>query len=482
MSSQSKIFYSSGIAFVGQGASLLFTFLASILIARGLGETAFGQFTFLVSLLNVVALIPDFGLNWTLQRELSRIENGARITGTAFLIRLFLFVTAVVVLNGFFYFFSLEENLWLLANIIVLNIALSGRVSGLRLVLESPYRAEMRLMIPMSLGFLDNMLLVCLLWFAPRLASGLEGVVYAYTAANIPGFVVLLFLVQRERKISFRPQVNEIKKILTESTPLALYTGLCAVHVVYDVFVLKGFWGNDAVGQYGVALRLFLPFVFVPNAFVLGTFPIFSRWFAEEPGRIKQAFQLSMKFMIGVGLTIMVVMVLFSEAIIHLLFGGEFENAIALLQILSVAHVFWFASIFGSSFITATNQQKWNFWIALSIVTVDIVLNTLAIPVYGNLAAAVTRVFAEFVGVTLMFILTRKYLGKEFWIGVSKLVLGVFGSLVVVTGMGVDDPFLALGLTLAFFAASCILTKPISLAEIYQLRVFLGSSMKSANY
>ncbi|GEM_PF-7065398 len=477
--SQTKVLQSSGIALFGQGISLLLTFLASVLIARGLGETAFGQFTFLISLLNFIALIPDFGLNWTLQRELARNGYGANVTGSAFVSRFLLFLVALAALNGFFYVSSLEEGLWLPANIIALNIILSARMSGLRIVLESPYRSDMQLLVPIGLGFLDTLLLMALLTTFPHLASNLNDVVFTYTLSNVPGFLVLFFLLRRRGKITLRTRLVDMKSLLVASIPLALYSALSALHNTFDVFLLKGFWENQTVGQYGVAIRFFQPFVFIPNAFVMGTYPIFSRWFVEEPERLQEGIRLGLKLMLCVGLSISVTMILFSESLFHELFHDEYRDSIVLLQVLSLAHIFWFVQLFGSSVVTATNKQKETFWIATSIVVVDLLLNTVAIPRLGGLGAAATRVCAEFVGMVVTISLLRRYLDSAFWIGSAKLVLGVGIAFVVAMLADVPNPFLTLALVLAVFGVFGLFLKPVTVDELRRMRMFLSSSLRT---
>ncbi|MGH2569529.1 MAG: flippase [Bacteroidota bacterium] len=479
MSIRRDVLHSSFLAFVGQASGLVLTFLSSVLIARGLGEREFGEFTFLISFLAVAVLLPDFGLNWILQRELSRLpEGGARVTGTAFLIRLLLFFGVVSVVNVFFYTTATDFRFLLLSNVILMNFIFSSKVSGLRLVLESPYRAEMRLLIPVALAVFDSALLLTVLWFVPGVTNSLENIVVWYTAANIPGFLALLLSVQRERKIRFQPHPSELKSLLIASSPLALYVALSSLHNSLDVFLLKWFWGSEEVGQYGVATRLYFPFIFIPNAFIIGTFPVFSKWFGDGSKRVKEAFQLGIKLMLGIAIGVMYVMVLLAHDIVHLLFKGEFQNSVVLLQILSTAQVFFFLNVFGLSFLTAINRQRRNFWIALTILVVDLVFNLIAIPTYGNEAAALTRVAAELVGTVVLFQFTRDYVDKGFWVSFSKLVLGAFGSLAAVVILQIEQPILGLCLAFTFFTTWCVLVRPVSRTEFDQLKSFSRSSVK----
>lgn len=471
MSTKRNILNASFLAFVGQAGGLVLTFFTSVLIARGLGEAGFGEFTFLISFLTVVSLVPDFGLNWILQRELARSpEDGAGTTGTAFSIRLIFFLGVTVAANIVLRLWGYDPSFMLLASIMLLNIVFSSKVSGLRLVLESPYRAEMRLLIPTVLTFLDSVFLLAVLWFIPSIEQSLESVVVWYTAANIPGFAVLLIWAHRERRIVFRAEIGKAKHLLKQAAPLALYVALASLHNAVDIFLLKWFRGSDEVGQYGAAMRLFLPFIFIPNALVIGTFPVLSKWFADGSGRIKEAYQLGMRLLLAVSVCSAFVMALLAEDIIPLLFHDKFSNSVFLLQILSVGQIFLFLNVFGLSYITASDKQKWNVYVALAILGVDILFNALTIPTYGNKAAAISRVVAEMAGTAVLFTLTAGDFQKRFWTSFSKLIVGALGSLVIVSLMGVGYPILTLGVVLSAFVVWCILTNVISRDELNVLK------------
>ena len=224
--------------------------------------------------------------------------------------------------------------------------------------------------------------------------------IYFALALALEPACFLLFLVGSSTKIYFHIDLNKIsikpvKELLSQSWPYLVSAILITICMKVDQIMIKEILGNEEAGQYAVAARLSEAWYFIPMTIVASVYPSIlnakSRSETEYQRRILSLYSL----MFYMALSISLLIGFFSEIVIALLLGSEFEQSAGILNIYIWASIFVFWGVSNTKWLLTEGFHKYyamNIFIgALS----NIVLNYLVIPKYGVNSAAWTTLFSQ---------------------------------------------------------------------------------------
>ncbi|MFQ5797955.1 MAG: flippase [Bacteroidota bacterium] len=464
-----RVASNTAVMLTGQVLSLLMNLFVMILIARSLGEEAFGLFAFVIAYVGIVSVVADFGIGPILIRELSRESfSKEKILGTSIVLRVLLSVVAIVLMNVTAMLMGYSFDIIVLANIIVANIFFSAKMSIYRGLFESIFKASLRMEIPVIFSFIDNALLLALTIGLVDEYSSLVTVAVIYTFSNVPGSLLLAYSSLKRLKPSFRVEKEQIKFVLRESFPLALYVFFMAIYDKIDILILKSLSGDYATGIYAASKRLSMPLIFIPAAIVSSLYPFMSRYHRESNQKLSFVYSIGVKILALIGLGMGVFVLFRSDQIISLVYGGKFQTAALPFAILIWAQVFIFLSFFQVDFNTAIHRQRINLVYAVGLSLLNVVLDVILILYWAETGAAIAKLVS--VGAGCIFITAKtvssvtfsfpKFLGKSvIVVGLSSLLVWTLRDMnLIVVGISLFLSIVILSLTLHLFNKTEILT------------------------
>jgi O-antigen/teichoic acid export membrane protein len=370
------------IAFMGASVMLRLGFgmLTFVLMARFLGPEAFGVVMFWLSVATLLALIANFGFGPYLLKELGANPMGARkLLGDV--------LTARLLLGGGVVLATLASLPW---------VEPSGRpVFALMLfavlidcvteVFNVGFRATNRFASETQLAA-ATAVVQCLIVLA---ALMVHADALTTAAAYLVSRVLVLWMTwnaQRRFFAGLRP--GAIRDGLTRIRATLAYAGdygLQSLLGQIDSVVLNGFLGPAAVGIYQAGMRLFaggaqaatvLGNVFLPRASAMSGGGAAATY--EKESRLVQIAFL------GVGLSFGLVLAVFSEAIVAVMFGQAFAE---LANLLPWFGLLFFVRFYASSWgivLTARGQQTFRAWINLLNWVVVFALALVLVRPYGT--------------------------------------------------------------------------------------------------
>lgn len=378
----------------GRISSLIINVFALVLVARHLGADKFGVFSSLLSTIIIFSKIVDLGFVPVVFKEFSRNIPNKSLFSTAFTIRVIAFFIVGFVFNIWFYYAGKEINLIILANLLFFNVVISAKYVNFRELLEIPFKAELKAGIPMLTAVLDSLLLFLAVLYMVYYDKGLNFFVYAYAICNIPGFIITVYFLVKKYKISFKPNLNSGKTLLLASLPIWGYALLNSVFQQLDIILLERMETSTAAGIYSVAPRLLTPILIIPSIIVSGFYPILVKYFEDKNDSFELLKQNVFKILFFVPFVAASIITFKADYIIDLVFGVEFIEADFSTIILFWTQVFLFYSFFVKNLLVIYNTQNWNFYEAVIVLLINIVLNLLLIPLYKQDGAALAKICA----------------------------------------------------------------------------------------
>ena len=220
-------------------------------------------------------------------------------------------------------------------------------------------------------------------------------VVYAFVASIVLTFLAFAVYAIREPPLALRGEKSTFvspvaKELLLFSLPLLAVGMLNHVVMWTDTLMLGYFMVVADVGLYNAALPLAnLPLVVLSAATFL-YFPLMSQLYAKnQMDEIKRSYVVLTKWIFSATLPIFLIVVLFPEATLNILFGSRYIGAAFALQILSLG--FFIHTILGSNAITlvAIGDTRFVVWSLLIALIINIALNIILIPPLGIVGAAI---------------------------------------------------------------------------------------------
>jgi O-antigen/teichoic acid export membrane protein len=381
---------------------LLLQFFVRLVVARYGLQANYGVFSLALVIMNFCAMLACLGLHEGATRYIAyyrgkgeavkirgTVSFSLRLTaGASILIGLLLFLTAPLLAINVFHAVELE-------------LALRIFAVGL------PFFAILNVLVAIFRGFdrtepqayfqyiVLNGFFLLLLLAVVALGMSFVAVFYAYLVALILTFVALLAfaLKQRPQPLSFDDVMSSggVKgELLSFSAPL-LGTALLSVAILsMDTLMLGYFKAPEVVGLYNAAYPLAFLISIPLHAAMLIYTPVATGLCSQHAfAELRRSFTVLNKWVASLTLPIFLVLCLFPEAVLGVLFGPEYMTAAPALRILSIG--FMLNNIIGpnQSTLLAYGESRFIMWTVLLTAAINVTLDILLIPKLSIIGAAI---------------------------------------------------------------------------------------------
>lgn len=176
-----------------------------------------------------------------------------------------------------------------------------------------------------------------------------------------------------------------------------------------DSFVLGIYVSDSEIGVYNVAIKIALGASFAMEAINSGLAPKVARlYFDKKEKELQEIVSFSTVLNFGVTVGIVLLIIVFNQFLLGL-FGEEFKSGAAVLLILCLVHLL--NSFMGSAAIIMqmTGYQKQYQNIAVAALVINLGLNFLLVPRFGNIGAAL----ATAISLTVWYIYNTSFLKRK---------------------------------------------------------------------
>jgi O-antigen/teichoic acid export membrane protein len=396
-----KIFLNVGYQVIGKFLTSVLGFIASILLARFLGVTLFGEYSLIYILLGLTGIFGDFGLGTLLTREVAAKRADRVYLSATFSLRLvlLLIITAVSTLFLIFTTFSttVKQGVFLA---LVGNVFLS-----LSSIYWAVFQARLEFIKVVLIQIVSSVTFLVLVFFGVR--NGWPTLFYVFSglSGNLLGFAL---------SAKFAPKLGlffdkkVFLKIFKEVWPIGLGAIVTTFYFKIDSLFLSLFFNpayHDDLGLYSASYKFFEVASIFAGFFQMTTFPIISS--KLERRNFDKVYRKLLFYALSIALCSMTGLFVLAKPLL-LIMGENFLPAANSLKILSLALGFMVVGGFWVSVAVAGGRQKTLFWLSCLALILNVLSNLFVIPKCSFIGASwITVVTQGFIALTGLLVASQ---------------------------------------------------------------------------
>jgi len=390
-----KVAKGAGIVFIGTAVGMLLAYISVLIIARFLGPEDYGLISLASAVTTIASTVVLVGMPEGIVRFVSFYKGrgeGGKIKGvivSAIQIVLPLSILASSIIFLFADSISLifkEQELAPILRIFSIGIPFYG----LYYIFNSAVGGfqEMKYVV-LARDIFQNAFRLLILVSLLILGYGIYGAAFAYTFAIIGAPFVAFFYLNKIFPFWREKAVFTRKELLSFSWPLMFAGMLGLVMGWIDTLMLGYFLTAKDVGIYRASLSTASLLKIVPSSFTSIFFPVvtelYSKGMHEE---IKDTNYAVTKWIFMIVLPLVMLMVLFSDDVLNILYGSAYIRGAYAFCILTLSY-FFISVMFPTGQIIKTVGRTKLIMLNTSVgAFLDAILNYLLIPRYGIEGAA----------------------------------------------------------------------------------------------
>ena len=404
-----RYFANTGWMFFGQMFSLLVSFFITAWLARYLGPENYGVVSYSIAFAMLFGFIAPLGIDGILSRELVKYpEKRDELLGTSFRLKL---------IGGLLAFFLAVASAILfqtspLIKLLIILFSFSFIFQAINVIgtyFQAEVKSKNNVKAVLVAMIISSILKVAVILFD----RGVIWLVVVYALDSLwQGIGFISAYRKQGKKIkAWKFNNNLAREILKNSWFLMLASAASFIYVRIDQVIIGSLSGNREVGIYAAAVKLVEVWYFIPGIICGSLFPaiVNAKITSQEvyKSRLKKFYIL----MVTIPLLIAVPMTLLAKPIIFILFGNEYMESVNILRIYIWSSIGLFLGTAMGQYLMSENLVKTIFWLSLSAMIVNIILNFIFIPIWGLLGAAWATLISYMV-VPVMVFIGGKFLKK----------------------------------------------------------------------
>jgi len=402
-----KYFKNTSWLFAEKILRMVVGLLVGVWVARYLGPEKFGLLSYALSFVALFSIIATFGLDEIVVRELVKDDSRRDdLIGTAFWLKL-CGAFVVLLLLAFAVIFTSNDNntntlIFIIASALifqsfnVIDFYFQSKVMGKFIVYANLISLFVSSIIKITL-ILNDASLIAFAWVVL-----FDGFILAC------GFIYF-FLIHSTFKINnlifYKSTAFDLLK---DSWPLIFSGAVLMIQARIDQIMIKEMINSTEVGYYSAAIRLIEAFGFIPVMLKISLYPsiLNSRKDSNElyQNRLLNFYRLNFLLFLAVAIPLF----LFSEQIVNLLFGIEYQSVGILLSLMVIRLFFANMGVARSAYILNENLMVFSL-ITMTLGTItNIVLNYYWIPLYASKGAIIATIISFIVSIFVVDIFYAK--------------------------------------------------------------------------
>jgi len=399
------------------------------LLARAVGPSGIGAYSFALSLIAMFMILPNFGFNTLLVREVAKSKECASEYITKILvIKLILTAITAVLLIVLIVLRQYDtEKIQILFTVFLISF-LESIISISYAIFEAYERME----IEAGISVFNNLLRLFLGVVAIKIGMKLNGIILSLFMAEILTFALVAYIAfHGSTKIRFRFGSLGVGKIILAAAPFGILSLMEIIFINTDNLIIARLQGEVAVGWYAAASKILVIINLVPSMFWVAIFPALSRISASSSESLGQTYLKSFSYLLMLSFPITVGVFMISDQIMLMIYGNEFRNSVLILQLMVWMISFNFVGYINGATLCASGRERMFATVFSCFALANIFLDYVFITRFGYIGACYVTLILKGIEFFLYSIICHRQLSvKPEW----KMILK---SLVASIIMGV---------------------------------------------
>ncbi len=312
-------------------ASKLIGMGSAVYLGRILGPVGFGEINMAGAITGYFAMLSHFGLNVTGAREISQDRKSLfTCINNVLSLKLCMGAAAFLLLSAFAFSMNRAGNLFFLTLFYGMTI-FTANVFPFDWVFQGLEKMEHQAMALIAQS---------LIYFSLTLAlvSGSGQIIrmpfILFTAQAVSAWLLFRSFKITYPEFKFNFSLTRYAALLRQAAPVGI-SGVMGIIILNTGLTLLGFMKSaEEAGYYSAAQRVALLFMEAFIVYVVAVFPTMSRYYAQDKAKMGAILNYTLKILYVAALPALFGMVAVAEPTIRFLYGHEFGEAVAPLQIL----------------------------------------------------------------------------------------------------------------------------------------------------
>jgi len=367
-------------------------FLIVIVLARKLAPEGYGQYSVILSLVAIVSIFANFGMNLVLTREITLNPNHTkRYISLIAPIRTASFLISIVAFLVYFYIYNGDQTTLIFVTLIVFNLVLWD-------ICESIAFGHFITKYSSSLNIIFATLWLLAIVVSPNQLFNVTYVLIIYSSILFLKAFCYMVLIKRNLLATSKTDEDSIigrKKLISMSLPYLWMRGLGVLVDQVPILILSTMSGAKEVGYFSVGTKLMVPVTMSLSTALRAMFPFMTKLYWEDKILFSRKIQEGITFVVCLG------------------------TVIALFT--SISSIYWIPFIFGNSYIPSIESFNFLIWFGV-ILTIDLLLSASLSSSYKQNALAILTTIDVVIAIPLY------YLGAmhgALGLSIAKFIFGI---------------------------------------------------------
>jgi len=335
--------------------------IASIIIARFLGPELYGQYTLVLIVPELLFLFTDLGIN----QGIIKFTASLRVKGeTSRLTKIIKYGLLLKASTGIAIFIInyVVADLFASALLQRPDLALYIRIASITIVFQVIFttatsafvgldKTEYNALTSNIQAIAKAIISIALVLVGFSIAGALMGHVASYiVAAGASASMLFFILRQKQNAQNSHSLADDLKTLIHYGTPLYISLLLTGFITLYQNFILAIFTTDAEIGNYKAAINFTTLITVFTIPITTALLPAFSKLDASTTQKIRTFFKLANKYTAILILPITVLIIIFSNEVVQLIYGPTFESAPLFLATYSLLYL-----LIGLGYLTLTS-------------------------------------------------------------------------------------------------------------------------------
>ncbi len=373
---------------------MLISLVVGVISARYLGPSNYGILNYGASLVTLFTSISQLGLENVIIKELieKRSENG-KIIGTAMVMRLISSALSIICIAIIVLILKPNDSVILLVTILQ-SFALAFQIYEIldfwfQSNLNSKYVSIAKAIAYVVVAVYKILLLI--------FGKSVEWFAISTTLDYLLILSIMLLMYKRNKGQKLNVSFDYGKSLFKQSYHFIISGLMITLYMQMDKIMIGNYINQNAVGLYSAATTISTMWGFIPTAIINSMRPVIIEASKESEKLYLKRQRLLYAITFWMGIFFALAITIFSNIIINILYGKEYQGATIALMISAWYPTFAYLGTARTPWIVINNKNKYSkkyvFWGAIT----NFLLNMLLIPKMGINGAAVATLICQFI-------------------------------------------------------------------------------------
>ena len=398
------VFKNASAIILGRVINLILAIVSSVLITRYLGSDRLGQYASLYAYIALFGWLTTLGIDQIIVRESAKHkEQAEQIFATATAVSCLLSVGATLLAIVGSLASGYVHSMRLLLFIAAIEILLLSPLKLLGLI----FQLSLKQWYAAGISIARQMLWVIVIGALILTGAGLPGVILGrLLCSGLEALAILLFS-RRLLPFKLRLDTGIARSILKSSWPIALSGLSISIYQRVDQILLHVLSGNRALGYYVAAVNISELFGIFAAALTSTMFPLLSE-VASQKDRFEYYIKICFRYLMSLLFGICAVVTVSAPFMVRIFYGKAFISSGTILSTLIWSEAGVFLGVVICTALISQGLQKYVLISTFVGALVNLALNLLWIPKWGNMGAAWATVISyNLAGFFIFFIFPK---------------------------------------------------------------------------